>query len=191
MIPDRAGTIKRPRQVGINHILPILNTSIQNPRGRRLARIRNKDINPAKVGNDVLDQPLDVGVVGDVALVRLAADAVPARQLLRVLVPAVRPGRVGDGDVGAHFGAAARRFGADACRAGGARHHDHFAFEAAAGEGVSLERAAGGLTFLGEGGWVTLPEEVFELGGLRDWSHDGDVVCFWLGSLNRSKSGTD
>lgn len=79
----------------------------------------NESVNLAKVGDDLVDEALDVLVLADVALVGLGLDTVILDQLLDVLVGALAAGRVGDGDVGAHLGAAASGLNAHAAGTGG------------------------------------------------------------------------
>ena len=99
----------------------------------------NEAIDLAKVGDNLTDETLDVGVVGDVALVGLGLDAVLGDDLLDVLLGALRAGGVGDGDVGAHLSAAAGSLNTHATRAGSAGDDDDLALEA-----EELVEAAGG-----------------------------------------------
>ncbi len=114
-------------QVGLDDLFPLAHRGVEDAGVGGAAGIGDEDVDLAEVGDDVLDQLLDLGVAADVALVGLGLDAVLFGQLFGVLLASLTAGRVGDGDVGAHFGAATRGFSADASRAGGAGDNDHFA----------------------------------------------------------------
>lgn len=85
-----------------------------------------------------MDEALDILVLADIALVGLDLDAVLLRQFRRVLLGAVLAGGIGDGQVGAHLGAATGGFDAHATRAGSASDGDDLALEA-----EELEQAVG------------------------------------------------
>lgn len=130
METDGTGAVEGAGQVGVDDLVPSLDARIQDAGIGRPARVGDEDVDPAELLDDLGDELLDVGVVADVALVGLGLDAVLFLEVLRVLDAALGARRVGDGDVGTHFGAAAGGFGADARGARGARHDDDFAFEA-------------------------------------------------------------
>lgn len=130
MQADGAGAVEGPVQVGVDDLVPRLDARIQDARVGRAARVGDEDVDLAEVVDHVFDELLDFGVVADVAFVGLGFDAVLLLQFFRVLDAAFGAGGVGDCDVGAHFGAAAGGFGADACGAGGAGYDDDFALEA-------------------------------------------------------------
>ena len=130
MQTDGSGAVEGAGQIGIDDLVPSLDARVQDPGISRPARVGDEDVNLAEILNHVGDQLLDLFVVAHVALVGFRFDAVFLLQLFRVLDAAFGARGVGDGDVGAHFGAAAGGFGADACRAGGTGHDDDFAFEA-------------------------------------------------------------
>lgn len=166
MQPHGAGAVVHARQVRLDDLVPLADGRVEDAGVGGAAGVGDEDVDLAKVGDDVLDQLLDLGVVAHVALVRLGLDAVAVGQVLGVLLAALRAGGVGDGDVGPHLGAAAGGFSADAGRAGGAGDDDHLPLE---GEEV-LE--VGGL---GDG------DGHFEEGSPRE-SRGGRLlcVCVWV-----------
>ena len=144
-----AGAVEGARQVRRDDLVPRLDARVEDAGVGRPARVGDEDVDAAEVGDDGADQLLDVGVGAHVALVGFGLGAVLLLELLGVLDAAFGPGGVGDGDVGAHFGAPARGFGADAGGARGAGDDDDFAFEA--------EKLLEGVGFGGfdghDGGW--------------------------------------
>jgi hypothetical protein len=134
---DGFGAVERAVEVGLDDLVPVLDRAVQDARVGGAAGVRDEPVDVAKVADHVGDQLLDLRPLRDVAFVRLGLHPVLGRQFLRVLLAAFGPRRVGEGDVGAHLGAAARGLDAHAARAGGAGDHDDFAFEAEeVGEGV-------------------------------------------------------
>lgn len=87
-------------------------------------------VNLAKVLDDLGHEVLDAVKVRHVELVNLDLDAVLLAELLCVLLGALLAGGVGDGDVGAHLGAAPRGLDAHAAGAGCAGDRDDLALEA-------------------------------------------------------------
>lgn len=90
----------------------------------------DEGVNLAKVLDDLGHKGLNAVKVGHVELVDLDLDAVLVGEVLCVLLGALLAGSVGDGDVGAHLGAAARGLDAHAARARGAGDGDDLALEA-------------------------------------------------------------
>lgn len=125
----RAGTVVHTRQIRLDDLVPLADGGVEDTCIRGPAGVGDEDVNLAKVRDDVLDELLDLGVVAHVALVRLGLDAVAVGQVFGVLLAALRTGRVCDGHIGSHFGAAAGSFGADAGWAGRTGDNHHFSLE--------------------------------------------------------------
>lgn len=102
----------------------------------------DESIDPAKFLEDLVDEGLNIGILGDVELVGLDLDAVLLGQLLDILVGALLAGRVGDGNVGAHLGTAAGGLDTHAAGSGSAGDDDNLALEA---EEVVERRSLGDL----------------------------------------------
>lgn len=90
----------------------------------------DEGIDLSKVLDDVTDELLALRPLADVALVCLHLDAVLLREGLGVLLGTLVAGRVGDGEVGAHLGAAPGGLDTDAPGTGGAGDDDNLALEA-------------------------------------------------------------
>lgn len=114
---DGAGAVEGARQVRVDDLVPRLDARVQDAGVGRPARVGDEDVDAAKVLDHLAHQLLHVLVVAHVALVGFGLCAELVLQLLGVLDAAFGARGVGDGDVGAHFGAAAGGFGADACGA--------------------------------------------------------------------------
>ena len=174
---DGAGAVEGARQVRVNDLVPGLDGGVEDARVGGAARVGDEDVDAAEVLDHVADELLDVLVVAHVALVGFGFGAVLVLELLAVLDAALGTRRVGDGDVGAHFGAATGGFGADACGAGGTGHDDDFAFEAEELlEGVGFggfDRHDGGWWFVS---WVRFGGWLMGGGGLS-------IGLAWLGLL--------
>ena len=102
----------------------------------------DEGVNLAKVGNDLVDEPLDVLVVADVALVGLGLDTVLGLELLDVLLGTLGAGSVGDGDAGTHLSSTTGSLNTHTAGSGSAGDDDDLALEA---------------------------EKVLEVGSLGDW----------------------
>jgi len=87
-------------------------------------------INLSKLADDVLDKLLAALVGSDVEVEGLALDAVLLRDLLCVLLTTLLTSSVGDGDSGAHLGAAAGSLDTHTLGTGSAGDDDDFALEA-------------------------------------------------------------
>lgn len=90
----------------------------------------DEGIDLSKVLDDVTDELLALRPLADIALVCLDLDAVLLREGLGVLLGTLVAGRVGDGEVGAHLGAAAGGLDANTPGTGGAGDDDDLALEA-------------------------------------------------------------
>ena len=130
MQPDGAGAVVGAGQVSIDDITPGLDRGVEDAIVGCAARVGDEDIDAAEFLDDVGDQLLDVLVVGHIALVGFRLHTIFLFELLRILDAAFGAGGVGDGNVSAHFSAAAGCFSADACGTGSAGHDDDLAFEA-------------------------------------------------------------
>ena len=173
-----AGAVEGAGQVGADDVVPGGDGGVEDAGVGGAARVGDEDVDAAEVADHVGDELLDVGVVAHVALVGFGFGAVLILELLGVLDAAFGAGGVGDGDVGAHFGAAPGGFGADAGGAGGAGHDDDFAFEAEEllkGVGFGgFDGHDGGWWEVGRGRWV-LVGSVWGVDGGCGWSID----CVW------------
>ena len=79
---DGTGAVEGAVQVGVDDLVPILDTRIQDASIGRPARVGDEDVDPAELLDDLGDELLDVGVVADVALVGLGLDAVLFLEIL-------------------------------------------------------------------------------------------------------------
>jgi hypothetical protein len=119
VVADGLGAVCGAVQVGLDDLVPLLDSTVEETAVGGTAGIGNKDVDLAEVGNDVLDKLLAVGKVADVALVGLGLDVVLLLEVLDVLFGTIGTGRVGDGDVGTVFGAATGCLNSHAPWAGG------------------------------------------------------------------------
>jgi hypothetical protein len=130
VVTNSAGAVENTSQISVDDLLPVVHRGVENASIRRAAGIRDENLDLAEVGDDLLDQIFNAGVVGDVALVRLRLDAVLVLELLGVLLAAGGAGRVGDGNVGAKLGAAPGGLGANAGWSGGSGDDDNLSLQA-------------------------------------------------------------
>lgn len=107
MQPDGAGAVGASVQVGVDDFLPLLDGSVEDAVVGGLPRVGDEDVDFAEIFDHVVDKGFDALVLVDLALVGFAFDAVFFGELFGVLLAAGGAGGVGDGDVGAHFGATA------------------------------------------------------------------------------------
>jgi len=73
-------------EIGLDDLVPLLDSSIEDTVVGGLAGVGNEDIDLAEVGYDVLDELLARRVVADLALVGLDLDAVLLAHLLGILL---------------------------------------------------------------------------------------------------------
>ena len=104
-------------------------------RGRGIAEkegdvLGDEGVNLAKVGNNLLNETLNVLVLGDVALVGLDLDTVVLGELLNVLLGTLFARRVGDGNVSSHLCQTTGGLNAHSAGAGGTSDDDDLALEA-------------------------------------------------------------
>lgn len=102
-----AGAVSASVQIGIDDFLPLLDGGIEDAVVGGFAGVGDEDVDFAKVFDYVCDEGFDAFVLVDLAFVGFAFDAVFFGEVFGVLFAAGGAGGVGDGDVGAHFGAAA------------------------------------------------------------------------------------
>lgn len=126
---DGSRTVVYTGQISLDHLVPLLDRSIENAAVGGPAGIGDEDVDLAKILDHIGDQLLDFRVVADVGLVRLGLDAVLLGELFGVLLAALGPRRVCDGNVGTELCAATGRFCADAGWAGCTGDNDDLALE--------------------------------------------------------------
>jgi hypothetical protein len=126
---DSTSAVVSTSQIGFNHLVPLLNSSIEDAVVGGFTRIGNEDIDLAKVLHNVFDKLLHIGIVADGALVGLDLDTVLLAELLCVLLGTGGAGVVGNSQVGAELCAAAGSFDPDSSWAGCSRYDDDLALE--------------------------------------------------------------
>lgn len=104
---DGSGAVCTPVQIRADDLVPIVDGGVQDAVVGGFAGVGDEDVDFSEVFDRVVDEGFDGFVVLDLALVGFAFDAVFLGELFGVLFAAGGAGGVGDGDVGAHFGAAA------------------------------------------------------------------------------------
>ena len=130
VVADGLSAVEGSIEIGLDDLVPGLDRAVQNTAVSGPASIGNKGINLSKLLDDLADEFGDIIVVAHVALVSFDLDAVRLAQLLGVLLSAFGTGRVGDSEVGTHFGTATSSFDAHAFGTGCSGHDNDFAFEA-------------------------------------------------------------
>lgn len=124
------GAMESAREVGLNHLFPVLHGSVENTTAGGAAGVGDEGVNLSKVLDDRVDKVLHTFPVAHITLVGLDLDAVFFAELLGVLLAALRSRRIGDGQIGAHLGASASSFDAHATGAGGSGDRDDLALQA-------------------------------------------------------------
>ena len=124
------GAVEGTRQISLDDLLPVLDGAVENAAAGGAASVGDERVDLAKLLDNVVDEPLDALPVADVALVGLDLDAVLLTQLLGVSLAALASGRVGDGQVGAHLGAATSGLNAHSAGPRRTGDDDHLALEA-------------------------------------------------------------
>ena len=157
------GAVEDAVEVDLDHVVPVGDAAVENAAAGRGARVGDEGVDVAEVAHHVGHQLLGAVEAVDLALVGLGLDAVLLGQLGGVLFAAGGARGVRERDVGAHFGAPARRFDAHAAGARGAGHDDDFVFE--------VEEAAEAVGFGDgdwhvEGGWWSLDGVLMSLDGV-------------------------
>ena len=129
VVANGLGAVEGAVQVDLDDVVPGLDGAVEDARVGGGAGVGNEGVDLAEVGNDVLDELLARLVLVDLALVGLGLDAVGLLEVLDVVLGALGAGSVGDGDVGAHLGAAASGLNTHALGAGSAGDDDDLALQ--------------------------------------------------------------
>lgn len=129
MQTDGSGTVVNTSQIGLNDLIPLLDRSIEDAAVGSTTSVGNEDIDLAEVPDDISHQLLDFFVAADVGLVRLGLDAVLLGELFGILLAALGPGGVGDGDICTKFRAATSGLCADTSGARSTGDDDNLPFE--------------------------------------------------------------
>lgn len=127
---DSLGTVEGTRQIGLNDLFPVLHGAVENAAAGSTTGVGDESIDFAEFLDDVLDQVLDALPAAHITLVGLDLDTVLLLQLLGILFAALWSGRVGDGQVGAHLGAATSGLNAHATGARGTGDNHDLALKA-------------------------------------------------------------
>jgi hypothetical protein len=127
VVADGLGAVEGTVQVDLDNVVPGLDGAVEDARVGGGTGVGDEGIDLAEVGNDVLDELLAGLVAVDLALVGLGLDAVGLLEVLDVVLSTLGAGSVGDGDGGAHLGAAASSLNTHALGAGSAGDDDDLA----------------------------------------------------------------
>ena len=130
VMANSLGAMEGTGQIGLDDFIPVLDRTVQNAGVGGTASIGDEAIDLAKVLDDVLDELVDAIVGADVTFVRLGLDAVLLLELFGVLLTTFWTGSIGDGDIGAQFGAAPGSLNAHTSRARGTSDNDDLALQA-------------------------------------------------------------
>jgi len=154
VVADGLGAVEGTVQVDLNNVVPGLDGAVEDARVGGGTGVGDEGIDLAEVGNDVLDELLAGLVAVDLALVGLGLDAVGLLELLDVLLSTLGAGGVGDGNGGAHLGAATSGLNTHALGAGSAGDDDDLALQGElVQEGLMLGcLLAGHFDVVGDGG---------------------------------------
>lgn len=113
MQTNGSGTVVNTSQIGLDDLVPLLDRGIEDAAVGSTAGVGDEDVDLAEVLYDISHQFLDFFVVADVGLVCLGLDAVLLGELFGILLAALGPRGVGDGDIRTKFCAATCGFCAD------------------------------------------------------------------------------
>jgi hypothetical protein len=127
VVADGLGAVEGAVQVDLDDVVPGLDGAVEDAGVGGGTGVGDEGVDLAEVGNDVLDELLAGLVAVDLALVGLGLDAVSLLEVLDVVLSALGAGSVGDGDGGAHLGAAASGLDTHALRTGSAGDDDDLA----------------------------------------------------------------